>query len=39
VLLMAVLLPVMSGAAYLGWRQMTGDAPAAPVVSAGGFEA
>ncbi len=39
VLLMAVLLPVMSGAAYLGWRQMTADAPALPVASANGFEA
>ncbi|MGY1426183.1 BPSS1780 family membrane protein [Lysobacter sp. A289] len=39
-LLMAILLPVMGGVAYLAWRQMIGDAPTAPVVStAGGFEA
>ena len=43
-LLMAVLLPVMSGAVYHAWRQMidtsatSSDAPAAPV-HAGGFEA
>lgn len=38
-LLTAILFPVMSGAAYFGWRQMTGDAPASTLVQAGGFEA
>ncbi|MEG3193350.1 BPSS1780 family membrane protein [Lysobacter sp. D1-1-M9] len=37
-LTMAVLMPVMAGTIYFAWRQLLGDAPAAPVVNEG-FEA
>lgn len=40
VLLMAVLLPVVTGAMYLAWKQMLGDAPTAPALPVeAGFEA
>lgn len=39
VLLMAILLPVMSGAAYLAWRQMIGDGVVPAETTASGFEA